>query len=284
MCSPDSRVYIGIDLGGTKVAAGKLVDGVLKQELRKKINQNATDPQETVELMKDLVKELISPEVTAMGIGVPGLVDRQAGIAYDVLNIPNWKELALKSIFEKEFGIPVFLDNDANCFAMGEYRYGKLAGSADFVGITLGTGMGSGIIKNGALLTDAHGCSGEFGTMPYLEGIYEHYCSGMFFLRQYGMKGEEAAKKARSGDSLALQAFREMGMHLGNAIKTIVMAVDPPLVIIGGSVAGAREFFEEAMWESFSDIVFPSVLKNFRIAFSETEHMGIKGAAALCST
>lgn len=284
MYSSNSRVYIGIDLGGTKVAAGRIEDGVLKQQQSKKINQSATDPQVVVELMKDLVKDLFTHEVQGMGIGVPGLVDRNKGIAYDVLNIPNWKKIALKSVFEKEFGVPVYLDNDANCFAMGEYAYGKYAGSADFVGVTLGTGMGSGIIKNGALLDDAHGCSGEFGTMPYLDGIYEHYCSGMFFLRQYGVKGEEAAKKARSGDSLALQAFREMGIHLGNAIKTIVMAVDPPLVIIGGSVAEARDLFEEAMWESVRQIAFPSVLKNFRIAFSETEHMGIKGAAALCST
>jgi len=284
MTSGIRNVCIGIDLGGTKVAAGIMIDGVLDKELRENINQNLEDPFEVVTQMTGLVRELFSHEVSGIGIGVPGLVDRQKGIAYDVLNIPNWKELPLKSIFEKEFGVPVYVDNDANCFAMGEYSYGKYAGHPDFVGITLGTGMGSGIIKNGTLLADAHGCSGEFGTMPYLDGIYEHYTSGMFFLRNYGMNGEEAAGKAKRGDSRAIQAFREIGKHLGTAIKTIVMAVDPSLIIIGGSVAGAREFFEEAMWESVSDIAFPSVLKNFRIEFSETEHMGIKGAAALCST
>jgi glucokinase len=260
-----------------------VVEGKLEKEAREAIPPGLKDPQEVVSLMTGLVNKLLNPEVAGLGIGVPGLADRQRGIAYDVLNIPNWKELHLKSLFEKEFGLPVYVDNDANCFAMGEYRYGAHAGSRDFVGITLGTGMGSGIIKNGALLPDAHGCSGEFGTMPYLDGIYEQYTSGMFFIRQYGMNGEEAAKQARKGDSQAIQAFREMGRHLGNAIKTIVMAVDPPLVIIGGSVAGARELFEEAMWESVSDIAFPSVLKDFRIVFSETRHMGILGAAALCS-
>ncbi|MEN8201072.1 MAG: ROK family protein [Bacteroidota bacterium] len=282
MTSVYSNAWIGIDLGGTKVAAGIITDGELGKELRENIDQNLEDPQVVVEQMTGLVKEMFSPKVSGIGIGVPGLVDRRQGIAYDVLNIPNWKELPLKSIFEREFSVPVYVDNDANCFTMGEYRYGKFAGSTDFVGITLGTGMGSGIIKNGALLDDAHGCSGEFGTMPYLDGIYENYTSGMFFLKKHGMNGEEAAEKALSGDSRAIQAFREMGMHLGNAIKTIIMAVDPPLIIIGGSISRARQLFEDAMWESVSDIAFPSVLKSFRIEFSETEHISIKGAAALC--
>lgn len=282
MTFPNSPSWIGMDLGGTKVAVGKMTDGVLENQLKEPIDQNSKEPMEVVQQMMRLVKALFGPEVSGLGIGVPGLADRQKGIAYDVLNLPNWKEVPLKSIFEKEFSVPVSVDNDANCFAMGEYRYGDFAGSPDFVGITLGTGMGCGIIKNGALLPDAHGCSGEFGTMPYLDGIYEHYTSGMFFIKNFGLSGEEAAKKAYAGEVWALDAFREMGAHLGTAIKSVIMAVDPPLIIIGGSVARARELFESAMWESVSDIAFPSVLKNLKIMFSETEHMGIKGAAALC--
>jgi glucokinase len=213
---------------------------------------------------------------------VPGLVNRDWGIVYDVLNIPNWKEIPLKSLLEEKFNAPVYIDNDANCFAMGEYRFGSHAGHDDFVGITLGTGMGSGIIKNGILLPDAHGCSGEFGTMPYLDGIYENYTSGMYFKIKYGKNGEEVAQKARDGEPWASQAYREMGSHLGKAIQNIIMSVDPPLVIIGGSVAKASHLFKEAMWESIRQIPFPSVLEDFRVEFSQTEHMGIKGAAALC--
>jgi len=283
MNSGKGKASIGIDLGATKIAVGKISAGELVREERARIDQGSEDPMDVVHQMMDLVKEMFDEDISGIGIGVPGLVDRSKGIAYDVLNIPNWKEIPLKFIFEKKFGVPVYVDNDANCFAMGEYSYGKYSGSNDFVGITLGTGMGSGIIKNGALLPDAHGCSGEFGTMPYLDGIYENYSSGMFFIKKYGMNGEEAAKKAMSGDSQAIQAFRELGMHLGNAIKCIIMAVDPPLLILGGSVAKARSLFEEAMWKSISDFPFPSVLENFRIEFSETENIAIKGAAALCN-
>ena len=278
----DNLSLIGVDLGGTKVAAGKITNGILKQQTSAKINQDSDDPMDAVRLMVDLIGELMDEQVKGIGVGVPGLVNRDWGIVYDVLNIPNWKEIPLKALLQEKFSVPVYVDNDANCFAMGEYRYGAYAGNNDFVGITLGTGMGSGIIKNGTLIPDAHCCSGEFGTMPYLDGIYENYTCGMYFKQKYGKNGEEVAGKALTGEPWAVKAYREMGTHLGNAIKTIIMAVDPPLIIIGGSVAKAREFYQESMWESIRKIPFPSVLDNFRIEFSETEQIAIKGAAALC--
>ncbi|MDF1574904.1 MAG: ROK family protein [Bacteroidales bacterium] len=273
---------IGVDLGGTKVAAGKITGGILNQQISAKINQDSEDPMDAVRLMMKLIAQLMDSQVQGIGVGVPGLVNRDRGIVYDVLNIPNWKEIPLKALLEEKFAVPVYVDNDANCFAMGEYRYGAFAGNDDFVGITLGTGMGSGIIKNGALIPDAHCCSGEFGTMSYLDGIYENYTCGMYFKLKYGKNGEEVALKARAGEAWALAAYREMGMHLGNAINTIIMAVDPPLIVIGGSVARAREFYREAMWESIRKIPFPSVLENFRVEFTETADIAIKGAAALC--
>ena len=273
---------IGVDLGGTKIAAGIITDGTFKHMTEAKINQESEDPMDAVRLMVGLIGELIDDKVKGIGVGVPGLVNRDWGIVYDVLNIPNWKEIPLKALIEEKFDVPVYVDNDANCFAIGEYRYGAYAGNKDFVGITLGTGMGSGIIKNGALIPDAHCCSGEFGTMSYLDGIYENYTSGMYFKLKYGKNGEEVAEKAREGEPWAQRAYREMGMHLGNAINTIIMAVDPPLIIIGGSVAKAREYYQDSMWESIRKIPFPSVLDSFRIEFSETENIAIKGAAALC--
>jgi glucokinase len=232
--------------------------------------------------MGKLIAQLMDKQGQGIGIGVPGLVNRDWGVVYDVLNIPNWKKIPLKALIEEKFEVPVYVDNDANCFAMGEYRFGAFAGNRDFVGITLGTGMGSGIIKNGALIPDAHCCSGEFGTMTYLDGIYENYTSGMYFKLKYGKDGEEVASKAAAGEPWAQRAFREMGGHLGNAINTIIMAVDPPLVIIGGSVARAREYFEGSMWESIRKIPFPSVLENFRVEFTDTPDIAILGAAALC--
>lgn len=281
MAPEQGNALIGIDLGGTKVAAGIVRGNSLVKKLLEPINAASPDPMESVRLIMEMIGKLMASDVIGIGIGVPGLVDRSQGIVYDVLNIPSWTEVHLKALLEQEFHIPVHLDNDSNCFALGEYRYGKYKGQDDFVGITLGTGMGSGIIKNGNLLPDANGCSGEFGVIPYLDGIYEHYCSGMFFSRSFGLNGEEVARKARKGENWALEAYREFGRHLGNGIKTIIMAVDPPMIIIGGSVAQARVFFEEAMWESISGIAFPSTLKKLKVVFSETANVAIFGAAAL---
>jgi len=278
----NSYSLIGVDLGGTKVAAGKVTGNLLSDQFTEKLDQSSEDPMDAVRIIIKLIHKLMDDQVLGIGIGVPGLVDRSTGVTYDILNIPNWKEIPLKAIIEEEFNVPVYVDNDSNCFATGEYRYGAFAGHPDFVGITLGTGMGAGIIKNGQLIPDAHCCSGEFGTMSYLDGIYEDYTGGPFFQRQYGKSGEALSEAARKGDSVAQEAFNTYGRHLGNAIKTIIMAVDPPMIIIGGSVAGAHELYEEAMWESISEIPFPSVLESFQVKFTNTSNIAILGAAALC--
>ena len=140
---------------------------------------------------------------------------------------------------------------------MGEYRFGAYAGHPDFVGITLGTGMGSGIIKNGSLIPDAHCCSGEFGTMPYLDGIYENYTSGHVFQTEVREKRGRSGRRSSTGEAWAQEALQRYGRHLGNAIKTIIMAVDPPLDHywrIGGQGHG---LYQEAMWESIREIPFP---------------------------
>ena len=273
---------IGVDLGGTKVAAGIVQEGKITGQLTEKLEPASQDPMDAVKIMTTLIRQLMTGEVRGIGVGVPGLVDRSTGTVYDVLNIANWKEIALGSILKEEFHVPVYVDNDSNCFAMGEYRYGAFAGHPDFVGITLGTGMGAGIVKNGSLIPDAHCCSGEFGTMSYLDGIYEHYTGSFFFSRTYGKSGEEMAAAAGRGDREALKAFELYGDHLGNSIKTIIMAVDPPLVIIGGSLAKAHNYYEEAMWDSIRKIPFPSVLEKFQVGFTDTKDIAILGAAALC--
>jgi len=278
----NSFSLIGVDLGGTKVAAGKVTGNLLSEQLSEKLNQSSDDPMDAVRIIIKLIHKLMDVQVKAIGIGVPGLVDRSTGVTYDILNIPNWKEIPLKDIIEEEFNVPVYVDNDSNCFAIGEYRYGAFAGHPDFVGITLGTGMGAGIIKNGQLIPDAHCCSGEFGTMSYLDGIYEDYTAGPFFQRQYGKSGEVLSESAKNGDLTAQEAFNNFGRHLGNAIKTIIMAVDPPLIIIGGSVAAAHELYEKAMWQSISEIPFPSILGSFQVKFTNTRNIAILGAAALC--
>ena len=101
--------------------------------------------------LKRQIAQLMTAEVTGIGVGVPSVVDYRQGIVYNVANIPAWKEVHLKDILEREFGVPVAVNNDANCFALGAWRYGEGQGTSDMVGLTMGTGIGSGIIIGGNL-------------------------------------------------------------------------------------------------------------------------------------
>lgn len=281
MSAARKDLLIGVDLGGTKLAAGLIRQGNLEKTAHLPVHARTEDPQDIIDLIYSIIDDLSDQKVAGIGVGVPGPVDKVEGIVFDVHNIPSWKEVPLGKLLETRYGVPVLLDNDSNCFALGEYQFGKFAGTRDFVGVTLGTGMGSGIIKNGTLMPDANGCSGEFGVIPYLDGIYENYSSGMFFTNKYGQSARMIAGEASRGKQWAIDAFEIYGMHLGNAIKTIKMAVDPAMIILGGSLANARKLFEEAMWKSIQQFSFPSGLRNFEVNFSETPHIAILGAAAL---
>ena len=278
---PKSKRIIGVDLGGTKVEAG-LIDGtdIIKKKYAL-IDNKSEDPMVVINQIIDVISDLFDETVKGIGIGVPSLVNREKGIVYYVQNIPSWKEIHLSDILQKEFNVPVYLDNDANCFAYGEYKFGEGKGQENFVGITIGTGMGSGIITNGHLLKDANCGSGEFGSIPYLKGIYEDYCSGKFFKTNYNKTGEEIFLQAKKGNFEALKAFEEFGFHLGNAIKTIMFSVDPNMIIIGGSVSRSKEFFMESMTNSIKK--FPSIesVKNLEVKFTNTQNIAILGAASI---
>lgn len=272
---------IGIDLGGTKVEAG-LVEGMevvdKKYSLIPAGSKNASD---IIDVLINVISDLFDPSVKGIGIGIPSLVDREKGIVYEVQNIPSWQRIPLADILQEKFKVPVYLDNDANCFALGEYKFGAGQNHNNFVGLTLGTGMGAGIITDGHLLKDANCGSGEFGSIPYLDSIYEDYCSGKFFRTFYKDDGQNLIEKAKNGDPKAIKAFDEFGTHLGNAIKTIMFAVDPHKIIIGGSVAKSKDAYTDALQKSIKQFPYPESVKNLKIIYTDTANIAVLGAASL---
>ncbi|MFC2149221.1 ROK family protein [Candidatus Auribacterota bacterium] len=285
---PDKLQIIGVDLGGTKIGAGRIIESGAEAEVAKHHEallgkEHLDDADAVLNIVIDTITGIFSKDVKGIGIGVPSVVDRHKGIIYDVVNIPSWKEVPLKSILESKFNVPVFIDNDVNCFTLGTRMYGIGRKYENFVGIALGTGIGGGIINNGKLLTDANCGSGEFGEILYKDKRYEDYCSGMFFREKYNTDGKELAEKAKAGDKSALKIFEEFGYHLGNAIKTIMFAVDPEAVIIGGSIAASKDLFEEAMWKQIKTFTFHRSAEKLKIEFSKkTKYTPILGAAAVC--
>jgi len=275
----DQKV-IGIDLGATNIRGAVVSNGNLSEIISRPIHTKGTE-EEVLEDVYFVVDKLIDNDVRAIGIGVPSVVDVEKGIVYDVVHIPSWKEVHLKEILEKKYNIPVFVNNDANCFALGELYFGKGRGAKNMIGLTIGTGLGAGVIINKQLYAGPNCGAGEFGCVDYLDNNYEFYCSGSFFNNVYGLDGQQVYKDAQEGDARALQLYAEMGTHLGNAIKLVMYTYDPDLIILGGSVQSAYDYFEKNMWERINTLVYPKSVARLKIERSELANSGILGAAGL---
>ncbi|MBD5233135.1 MAG: ROK family protein [Bacteroidales bacterium] len=271
---------IGVDLGGTNIRVG-LVDGndiIVKKSVPCPAQQPA---EEVLDCIGNLIAEIINSDVKGIGIGVPSAVDVEKGIVYNVVNIPSWKEVHLKEYLEKRFGVPAFLNNDANCFALGEVTYGACRDFSDVVGVTLGTGVGMGIIVNGQLYNGVNASAGEMGAIPYLDSDYEHYCSSSFFTRCYDITGKEAATRANEGDKEALEIWDAFGTHLGKFITAVLYAYAPEAIVFGGSIAAAYPLFEKSMKHELGNYLYPATLSRIKFTTSTAGDIAILGAAAL---
>lgn len=271
---------VGVDLGGTNVRAGLVVDGRLDGVRSVPVRGQGTE-EEVLEDLFAAVDAVLRPGVAGIGAGVPSVIDLKTGTVYDVQNIPSWKKVPLKARLEARYGLPAYVNNDANCFAAGEKIFGRLAPYDNAVGLIVGTGLGSGIIANGRLYSGVNCGAGEFGMLPYLDRNFEAYASGQYFRRVHGASGREMAERAGRGETRALEVFAEFGRHLGEAVKAVCYAVDPEIIVLGGSVSRSYGFFREALWDAFRSYAYSIAKERLKIEVSETENIAILGAAAL---
>ena len=276
----NGKKVIGIDLGGTNVRSGIINNGKLDDVASVRIHSDGS-AEEVMQDLFGLLDKAVDPSVEAIGIGVPSVVDVEKGIVYDVVNIPSWKEVHLKELLEARYHIPVLVNNDANCFALGEKYFGKGQDAHSMIGLTIGTGMGAGVIINDRLYAGSNCGAGEFGMVAYMDKYYEYYASGQFFQNIHRTTGEKVYQKVLEGDQTAMEIFEELGVHIGSAITMILYTYDPELIILGGSVSGAYGYFEKSMWRRINTFAFPKSLEKFRIEVSELENGGVFGAAAL---
>ncbi|PKG43478.1 sugar kinase [Psychroflexus sp. MES1-P1E] len=272
---------VGVDIGGSNLKAGKIVNGKIEKKSMKSVSKNATYNQ----VLNDLfacIDEVITPNTKRIGIGVPSIVDISKGIAYDVQNIPAWKLVPLKELIEERYGILVYLNNDANCFALGEKIYGKGLPYKNFVGLSLGTGIGMGIIINDSLYSGVLCGAGEIGMVSYKESIIENYASSFFFIRKYGLHPIEVFERAEKGEAKSIIAFQDFGFHLAEAIKTILYLYAPEAILIGGSISKAYKYFQESLQTNLKSFPYKKQIENLKIEVSTNQGSPILGAAALC--
>ena len=276
----DQKAVLGISFGGKTLLAGKVKNGSIEKSITRIINNRASESEILSEVVS-VIKELIDDEVAGIGIGVPGVVDVEKGIVYDVQNIPSWREVHIKEILESHFGLRVYVNNDANCFAIGETYFGRTKGYENSVGLILGAGVGAGIIFKGHLYSGTNCGAGEFGDIAYRDESYEFYLNDAYFEYKYGVPASTFLNRAKRKDKIALAVFEYYGFDLGNLIKTILYSVDPEIITIGGMLSKAFPYFEKSMWKKVKTFKYKTSINKLQIVASEQENIAVLGAAAL---
>lgn len=235
--------------------------------------------EEIINHIKDSIHSIFNSNIRGIGVGVSGIIQSDKGIIKNTINIP-WKDVPLRQILEKEFNVPVFINNDSNCFAFGERYYGEGTIYRDIVCIILSIGVGAGIIINNELYSGNNAGAGEIGSLPYLDSDYEGYCGQKFFVRN-NTTAEKAYESARQGDAKALALWNELGSHIGNLIKTVLFTYDPQAIILGGDIINGYKFFATKMHECVSVFPFKNANEKVNILLSGKENINLLGAAAL---
>ncbi|MDX1471166.1 MAG: ROK family protein [Flavobacteriaceae bacterium] len=273
------KSYIGIDLGGTSVKGGRIKANSLEASGISPIPPNE-NTNEIFERICSLIDTLWCNKIAGIGVAVPALIDFETGTIYGLSNIKQLNGFPIQAALQDKYKVPVKLQNDANCFVLGEKHFGHAKEYQNIVGLITGTGVGSGIIINNELYNGTNMGAGEFGMIPYKDDCFESYCSGKFFMNQYQTAGEKLCNLASAGNKNALKAFHNYGQHMGELIKLICYTLDPQAIIIGGSVVNAFDLYRSSMEESLESFFFQPKLKT-KIIASRLNQIAIYGAASL---
>jgi len=259
---------VGIDIGGTKVAAG-VVDADGRVVDRTEMPTPTSDSTELVAAITDTARGFLSShDATAVGVGVAGLVDREGEIVRSASHLPL-RDFPLREAVATAVGVPVVVDNDANAGGWAEVRFGAAAGCSDALFVGVGTGIGGALVIGGQLRRGAYGTGGEIGHLIVerdgracpcgSRGCWEQYASGRAFLRaarEAGFDvahGSEVTTAAEAGDATAIGVFDEVGTWLGLGIAGLVAVLDPEVVVIGGGLSATGELLLAPTRRAFDD-------------------------------
>ncbi len=260
---------LGIDIGGTKVRAGLVgAEGrLVRPAVSMATRALREDPEEIYSDILALARTVLqdeSPE--GIGIGCTGPLDNGRGFILDCANLPSLNNFPIAGRLSEDLGTHVVLDNDANAFTLAEQRFGAGRGFLDVVGITLGTGIGLGMVLDGKLRNGASGCAGEVWTSPYLDGIVEDDVSGP------ALGGKDAG-----GD-----AFASFAGHLAHVLAWTVNLLDPQMIVLGGSVCRSADRFLPSAEQLMKKKICSPAASSVRIRLAELgDDAGVIGAAAL---
>lgn len=277
-----SKLYIGVDIGGTSIVAARFSESKLIERTDVPTGADRS-AEEIMESLYEAIEKVLTDEVVGIGIGMPGFMNVDTGEILQINNIPSFKGFAIKPRVEERYKLPAFQNNDANCFALGETYYGAGKKYNNLVGVTLGTGLGGGIILNRKIHTGLMGGAGELGCVPFHGGISEDICSAALFKNKYKTTGLEQYNKAKAGDREALAVFEELAHNIGELLRMVTYVLAPEAFVIGGSVANSWDLLEKTIREDMdSKFLAPMISKKIDLVRAELDNAGLYGAAALC--
>jgi len=258
-------MHVGVDVGGTKVLAVELAvdatDVVVARSAQVAMPGRSASDADVEEAVARAVLEVAAGRpLSGVGVSAAGLVDRAGERVRFAAHLP-WRDAPVRGRLAERIGVPVVLDNDANCAAHAELVAGALRGTSSALLITVGTGIGGAVVLDGRVVCGANGMAGEFGHVQVvpdglacecgLRGCWEQYCSGRALERVTRvalgshLDGPEVAALARDGHPVAREAFTTVGTWLGVGMAGLVSAFDPEQVVVGGGVAAVGDLLLE---------------------------------------
>ncbi len=302
------RIVFAVDLGGTHLRVALVDDTgrILKQH--KQDTPKGDSAEDIIDALVQVSERWGCNElpVVATSIMVPGAVDCAKAVVVQAPNLPSLVNFPLKTELEQRLGWPVYLENDANAAVVGEMWQGAARGCRDVVSVTLGTGVGGGVILDGKLWRGSHGSGGEIGhtTVDPFSGLkckcgntgcLELFASATAIVRmtqemwfpETSLKSDElTAEKVydagKMGDELALAVFKRFGMYLGIGLANLINLIDPQIIVITGGVLNGWDLFADEMYRQVEERAFRTTAKQVKIAKAECgDNAGLLGAARL---
>jgi glucokinase len=293
------RIVFAVDLGGTHLRIALVDDsGSILKHLKLETPKDES-PDAILDALANAAREWCCDRVVAASIMVPGAVDSDKAVVVQAPNLPSLINFQLKAELQQRLGWPVFLENDANAAAVGEMWLGAARGCTDVVSVTLGTGVGGGVVLNGKLWRGSHGSAGEIGhtTVDPFSGLkckcgntgcLELFASATAIVRmarERGMKeltAEEVYDAGRNGDELALTVFNRFGMYLGIGLANLINLIDPQIIVITGGAVNGWDLFAAEMYRQVAERAFRATAQRVKIARSECgDNAGLLGAARI---
>jgi glucokinase len=274
---------IGVDVGGTKI-----LSGLVTREGTVIAHREYPTPVETEEALLDgleaAVREFLDESVVAVGFGIPSQIDQRVGVALGSVNIPL-RGVPFRDKMQERLGLPVGMDNDANAAAIAEWQVGAGRGTTDMVMLTLGTGVGGGLILGDKPYRGWFGAGAEIGHMVIVHDGVRCRCGGHGHLESYvsGKAADELAAEAfgpaadahrlvrlaREGDAQAIELLTGIGEKLGSGIASLVNIFNPELVVVGGGFAAAEDFLFGPAQRVADREVLVSIRDSYRVVRAE---------------